>query len=99
MALEAGWIVTEVGRQPWVVYLVLRTSDAVTRAGGVSVTFAAVVVLYTGLGIATLFALRILAGRWAHADALAGGRAVDEQSIDESVPYGPRRTTDDEPGP
>ncbi len=32
VALEAGWIVTEVGRQPWVVYLVLRTSDAVTTA-------------------------------------------------------------------
>ncbi len=34
VALEAGWIVTEVGRQPWVVYLVLRTSDAVTQSGG-----------------------------------------------------------------
>lgn len=96
VALEAGWIVTEVGRQPWVVYNVLRTSDAVTRAGGVPATFAAVIVLYTGLGIATLFALRTLARRWARADGAAGGR--DLGSIDESVPYGPQRHAGEGPG-
>ena len=42
VALECGWIVTEVGRQPWVVYKVMRTSDAVTQASGIWVTFAAV---------------------------------------------------------
>ena len=95
LALEAGWIVTEVGRQPWVVYLVLRTSDAVTRAGGVQATFAAVVVLYTGLGIATLFALRVLAQRWAREDMTAGGRAV-VGALDDVVPYGPRRHSAEE---
>ena len=35
VALEAGWIVTEVGRQPWIVWGRLRTADAVTAAGGV----------------------------------------------------------------
>ena len=41
VALECGWIVTEVGRQPWVVYNVMRTEDAVTKASGVWVTFVA----------------------------------------------------------
>ena len=41
VALECGWIVTEVGRQPWIVYNVMRTSDAVTHASGIWVTFAA----------------------------------------------------------
>ena len=48
-AMEAGWIVTEVGRQPWVVYGYLRTSDAVTPSAGVPVTLAVVLVLYAVL--------------------------------------------------
>jgi cytochrome d ubiquinol oxidase subunit I len=96
LALEAGWIVTEVGRQPWVVYEVLRTSDAVTQADGVRTTFIAVVILYAGLGIATLFALRTLSRRWARADAAAGGRDLSSLSDSEGeVPYGPHRTEDD----
>ena len=39
VALECGWIVTEVGRQPWIVHGVMRTSDAVTQANGIWVTF------------------------------------------------------------
>ena len=39
-ALEAGWVLTEVGRQPWVVYGVLRTADAVTHAPGIWYSFA-----------------------------------------------------------
>jgi cytochrome d ubiquinol oxidase subunit I len=64
VALEAGWIVTEVGRQPWIVYEVMRTKDAITGASGVWVTFSIVLVLYTLLGIATVVALRTLAERW-----------------------------------
>jgi cytochrome d ubiquinol oxidase subunit I len=90
VALEAGWIVTEVGRQPWVVYLVLRTSDAVTTAGGVRVTFAAVVLLYAGLGLVTLIALRTLRRRWERADAAAGGRATKDED-EGPIPYGPSR--------
>ena len=41
VALECGWIVTEVGRQPWIVYNVMRTEDAVTKADGIWVTFGA----------------------------------------------------------
>ena len=50
VALECGWIVTEVGRQPWIVYEVMRTKDAVTDANGVWVSLAVVLVLYAALG-------------------------------------------------
>jgi cytochrome d ubiquinol oxidase subunit I len=91
LALEAGWIVTEVGRQPWVVFKLLRTADAVTHAPGVQTTFVAVVGLYTVLGIATLLALRGLERRWAGQDASAGGRAYGDAIRDEAIPYGPHR--------
>ena len=39
LTIEAGWIVTEVGRQPWIVYEVMRAEDAVTGASGIWVTF------------------------------------------------------------
>jgi cytochrome d ubiquinol oxidase subunit I len=93
IALESGWIVTEVGRQPWVVFKLLRTADAVTQAPGVQTTFIAVVALYTALGVATLFTLRTLQRRWAVQDAAASGRALDE-AIDESIPYGPHDRSD-----
>jgi cytochrome d ubiquinol oxidase subunit I len=97
VALESGWIVTEVGRQPWVVYLVLRTADAVTQAGGVRVTFGAVVALYAVLGIATVVVLRTMARRWRTADLAAGGRddgrgpTDGHVPTDGDVPYGRRR--------
>jgi cytochrome d ubiquinol oxidase subunit I len=78
VALECGWIVTEVGRQPWVVYDVMRTEDAVTQASGVWVTFVAVVTLYVVLGAVLVITLRAMARRWREADA---------QEPD--VPYGP----------
>ena len=61
VALECGWIVTEVGRQPWIVYEVMRTEDAVTQADGVWVTFALVVGLYAVLGAALVITLRAMA--------------------------------------
>jgi cytochrome d ubiquinol oxidase subunit I len=79
VALECGWIVTEVGRQPWVVYNVMRTEDAITGASGVWVTFSVVLVLYALLGTATVVTLRAMARRW---------RAEDVDDTD--VPYGPR---------
>ncbi|HYX11737.1 MAG TPA: cytochrome ubiquinol oxidase subunit I [Candidatus Acidoferrum sp.] len=93
VALESGWIVTEVGRQPWVVYLVLRTADAVSQSGGIRVTFATVIGLYAVLGIATLVILRTMSRRWAAADLGAGGRDTAELldgGDGEHVPYGPR---------
>jgi cytochrome d ubiquinol oxidase subunit I len=78
IALECGWIVTEVGRQPWIVYNVMRTSDAVTQANGIGVTFAVIVGLYVVLGATLVLTLRAMSRRW---------REEDEQAVD--VPYGP----------
>ena len=78
VALECGWIVTEVGRQPWVVYDVMRTKDAVTNASGIWVSFVAVLLLYAALGAILVITLRAMARRW---------RAPGEP--DEDVPYGP----------
>ncbi|MBN6051916.1 cytochrome ubiquinol oxidase subunit I [Nonomuraea sp. RK-328] len=61
MALEAGWIVTEVGRQPWIVFRVLRTADAVNPAPGLVYGFALVSVVYVVLTVATVYVLRRLA--------------------------------------
>ncbi len=79
VALECGWIVTEVGRQPWIVYEVMRTEDAVTDASGVSITLALILLLYTALGVATVVVLRAMSRRWRDAD-----------DGEPEVPYGPR---------
>lgn len=60
VALIAGWIVTEVGRQPWVVYHVMRTSQAVTGAGGVPVGYAALLAIYIALALAVAWVLHRL---------------------------------------
>jgi cytochrome d ubiquinol oxidase subunit I len=51
VAIEAGWTVTEVGRQPWIVYGVLRTAEAVTPMPGLIVPFLGFTVLYCFLGV------------------------------------------------
>ena len=61
VALVAGWVTTEVGRQPWVVYGVMRTSDAVTGAGVIPVSYAGLWALYVAVGAATVWILRRLA--------------------------------------
>jgi cytochrome d ubiquinol oxidase subunit I len=62
VALIAGWVTTEVGRQPWVVYRVMPTSAAVTGAGGIPVGYGALVVTYLALAVAVAWILRRLAG-------------------------------------
>jgi len=64
IALEAGWITTEVGRQPWIVYGVLRVEDAVTRNGGIWITFAVLVAVYAAMGTGAVIVLRSMARRW-----------------------------------
>jgi cytochrome d ubiquinol oxidase subunit I len=64
LALEAGWVTTEVGRQPWVVYGILRTSQAVTRARGIWGSFAIVVALYAVVGTGLILILRGMSRRW-----------------------------------
>jgi cytochrome d ubiquinol oxidase subunit I len=61
VALIAGWITTEVGRQPWIVYGVMRTEDAVTGARGVPVGYATLSIVYVGLAVAVAWLLRRLA--------------------------------------
>jgi cytochrome d ubiquinol oxidase subunit I len=80
VALECGWIVTEVGRQPWIVYEVMRTSDAITGASGIWFTFAFVVVLYSSLVVATILVLRTMARRW---------REHDDADANDDGPYSP----------
>jgi cytochrome d ubiquinol oxidase subunit I len=86
VAMECGWIVTEVGRQPWIVYNVMRTEDAVTNADGIAITFAAVMLLYAALGAALIITLRAMSQRWRD----AGEGAVE-------VPYGPDARSAEEP--
>jgi cytochrome d ubiquinol oxidase subunit I len=65
IAIEAGWTVTEVGRQPWVIYGFLRTRDAVTPMPGLVVPFVTFTALYCllGLTLAWLLSRQILATR------------------------------------
>jgi cytochrome bd ubiquinol oxidase subunit I len=60
VALLAGWITTEVGRQPWIVYNVMRTEEAVTGASGIPVGYAALLIVYGGLAVAVAWILRRL---------------------------------------
>jgi cytochrome d ubiquinol oxidase subunit I len=61
LALEAGWVVTEVGRQPWIVQGVMRTADAVTEAPGIYWVLVATLGIYALLGAGTVAVLRLLA--------------------------------------
>lgn len=58
IAIEAGWVVTEVGRQPWIIYGLLRTADAVTPMPGLVVPFTTFTLLYIFLSIVLVFLLR-----------------------------------------
>ncbi len=60
VALIAGWIVTEVGRQPWIVYEVMRTTQAVTAVDYLEVGYVFLVLVYLGLGAAVVWLLRRL---------------------------------------
>ena len=68
VALVAGWITTEVGRQPWIVYKVMRTSQAVTSANGLEVGYAVLIAVYVSLGVGVVWLLRRLTRRPAEAE-------------------------------
>ena len=57
VALIAGWITTEVGRQPWIVYWTMRTSDAVTGASGIPVGYGALILVYVCLASGVVWLL------------------------------------------
>jgi cytochrome d ubiquinol oxidase subunit I len=85
VALEAGWVVTEVGRQPWTVVGLLRTEHAAQTSGNLWPFFLATVVLYAAIAVGTFFVLRLLRRRWRAAE-VAGAEDVESE-----VPYGPSR--------
>lgn len=58
VAIEAGWVVTEVGRQPWIIYGLMRTKDAVTPMPWIVVPFVVFTVLYVFLALIVFFLLR-----------------------------------------
>jgi cytochrome d ubiquinol oxidase subunit I len=82
LALWSGWIVTEVGRQPWIVYQKMKTSEAVTHAGGIWFTFGLLLILYVTIGTIAVLVLRRMSRRWRE-----GGGADSE---DTPGPYSPR---------
>jgi cytochrome d ubiquinol oxidase subunit I len=61
VALVCGWVTTEVGRQPWVVYRVMPTSQAVTAASGIPVGYATLWLVYLAVGVGVVWILRRLA--------------------------------------
>jgi len=78
LALESGWIVTEVGRQPWIVWEMVRTADAVSASTGIVASAITISVIYLILGITTLGVLRTIARRM-------------EAGEDVETPYGPSK--------
>jgi cytochrome d ubiquinol oxidase subunit I len=66
IAVEAGWMVTEIGRQPWIIYGVMRTAEAVTPMPGLVVPFVGFSVLYFFLGLVVIY---LLQKRVFHVDA------------------------------
>jgi cytochrome d ubiquinol oxidase subunit I len=80
-AMEAGWVVTEVGRQPWIVYKVLLVSDAVTPDAGVTVTLGVILALYAILTAVSIGVPMIMSRRWR--------RETPAEEQAEQVPYGP----------
>ncbi|PVG84051.1 cytochrome ubiquinol oxidase subunit I [Nocardioides gansuensis] len=64
IALEAGWIATEVGRQPWVVYGVLRTTEAAGESPWIWWSLTGTIVVYAGMTVGAIVVLRSMARRW-----------------------------------
>lgn len=93
VAVECGWIATEVGRQPWIVYQNMRVAEAVTatRSSTLWIMLGVVIVVYVFIFGSLLAVLLKLRTRWRLADAQqAAGRKAEDPETD--GPYGPRAT-------
>ncbi len=77
VAMETGWITTEVGRQPWIVHGLMRTEEAVTDAGYIWISFIVLVVVYAAMTVGAWAVIRSMSRRW---------RAGEQ---DFASPYGP----------
>lgn len=85
--VESGWVTTEVGRQPWIVYNAMRVADAVTNAPAAYVwtMLSVLIVVYAVIAIIFVMLLLKLAARWRRDDLLEVAEAPEQ-----GVPYGPR---------
>jgi cytochrome d ubiquinol oxidase subunit I len=83
VTMEAGWVVSEVGRQPWIVYNYMKVEAAATGNPGVWATFLGVFLLYVGLGITTVLVLQGMGRRYRESDEGTG------QFEESDAPYGP----------
>ncbi|WP_316770867.1 cytochrome ubiquinol oxidase subunit I [Streptomyces sasae] len=98
LAVECGWITTEVGRQPWIVYQNMRVAEAVTatRSASLWIMFALVIVVYVFVFGSFLVVLLKMRSRWRLADAEGGPRPPEQTPQAElpetDTPYGPRST-------
>jgi cytochrome d ubiquinol oxidase subunit I len=81
LAMEAGWVVTEVGRQAWIVNNFFKVEQAATTNDGVWITFVGIAVLYVGVGVTLVLILRAMSRRF---------RESDEEENERGSPYGPR---------
>ena len=79
VSMEAGWTLSEVGRQPWIVYNQMKVADAATTNTGVWLTFVAVALLYAALGTTLILVLRGMSRRARDRDRFE----------DTDTPYGP----------
>jgi cytochrome d ubiquinol oxidase subunit I len=79
VALELGWMTTELGRQPWIVYRVMHIADAVSRDNAVWVSFTVLLLVYAGMITGAVAVLRSMARRWREGSA-----------IELPTPYSPR---------
>ncbi|MEI8000951.1 MAG: cytochrome ubiquinol oxidase subunit I [Actinomycetes bacterium] len=81
VALESGWVVTEVGRQPWIAHGYMRVKEAATSSSGVWATFLVIVALYAAVAVTLVLILRLMARRFRDHDPTA----------EHHLPYSPRR--------
>jgi cytochrome d ubiquinol oxidase subunit I len=58
IALEAGWTVTEVGRQPWIIYKIMKTAEAVTPMPGIQFSAILYLLIYFFLALAIIWLMR-----------------------------------------
>ena len=80
LAMEAGWVVTEVGRQPWIVFDYMKVEEAATENEGVWITFLVIAAIYLVVAVTLVLILRLMARRF----------RAGESDVDDDVPYGPR---------
>ena len=96
VAIECGWITTEVGRQPWIVYGLMRVGDAVNPVNPAYVwaMFATLLVVYAVIAFFFISGLLRLSARWRLEDE---GRLAPDARPEDVAPYGPRERARQKP--